>query len=502
MLNRAQNFQRMVPVGSHVKIFLKSGHILAGKLLQIAIDHIILENVTGGNIAAYFDAIDVWETLNDSKNIVNVEDPGSSTYDLQQNLSIQKPEQKLTLLPKQEQTLDSGQLESKKMPVHEQIMEASSIPTTQDAFGFKQENLEYDQRVPEIDKIEPGEQEQTDIHNRAVTEQILSSHLTQVDKAKEEIWQQLRELEEGIREKIQKVNLEIKPPNFILPQEISATHKGYTLWNRIRDRYNYANQLNELGPYSEKIHLLIEDARDLKKIHPSSLGVKRHLAYFYWLAEKPRQALKTYREAAMAVQEVEDFYNVSVLSYKVGDIVSAYTMLEELFHISSIYDNSELWYIFILLLQKSHNYQPLLKLWERADLETKERVLILQTLIYLLLTNKKLHEAYEFYNLMLNGTPTQAAIKEVFDQIMDDREDAFYQKENSQIEEHKQEKNEIKPVKITQPEIEPKGWVHFYKEDKGYGFVRTPKHASLSSTLCMSFHLVRKSLPKFNRKTI
>jgi tetratricopeptide (TPR) repeat protein/AAA+ ATPase superfamily predicted ATPase len=478
MLNRVQNFQRMVPVGSHVKIFLKSGHILVGRLLQIAIDHIILEKAKGGSIAAYFDAIDVWETLTDGE----VTPDSTFGASLHQSVLIQKPEQNLILLPKPEQTIDDGPLEAEKILVDEQQpVEISSmsgvtpaIPAFEQHTSF-QEDSHYDQEFPEVNESVQREAEQIKVRDMSASiEQVVPDRAKQVDTIKEETWQQLRQLEADFREKIQHVSLEILPPNFALPQDIVASRKDMNHWTRIKECYMYAEQMNELGPHGDKIHLLIKDIRDLEKRYSSSLEIKRHLAYFYWLAQKPRQALKSYREASSAVQEIEDFHNVAVLSYKVGDIVSAYSTLEDLFHLSSICEDSDIWYVFLLLLQKAHSYQPLHKLWEMANLDTKERVLILQTLLYLLLTLEKLQEAYDFYTLILNGTPTQAEIRDIFHQILNEGEKIEPQEENSTIGfERRKEENTMKRVTVVQPEIEPRGWVYSYKEDKGYGFVRT-----------------------------
>ena len=91
-----------------------------------------------------------------------------------------------------------------------------------------------------------------------------------------------------------------------------------TIWNRIKDKYEYAVKINELSVKFGRIQPIINDLRSLASWFPTSASVKRHLAYFYWLSGNQGEAIKYYRDIALTFKNTWDWFNTAVLAFNEG----------------------------------------------------------------------------------------------------------------------------------------------------------------------------------------
>jgi tetratricopeptide (TPR) repeat protein len=134
-------------------------------------------------------------------------------------------------------------------------------------------------------------------------EQVLPSSDLQLEGFKK-----LAEIEGHFQARLQNAKIELKAPNFEAPSdEIRDWQKldAARVWNRIKDRYEYAQKINELSARFGRIQPMASDLKRLMERFPASSGLKRHLAYLYSLLGNHQEAIQCYQDAVISSGKAE-----------------------------------------------------------------------------------------------------------------------------------------------------------------------------------------------------
>lgn len=298
---------------------------------------------------------------------------------------------------------------------------------------------------------------------------------SETEKSKDEIEIAKREVEIKTRfqAKRQSAKLELKEPDFKLSEEgLSNTQQkqASVIWNRIKDKYQYAKKVNELGATYGRIRPILTELEPMAKRFQRSASVKRHLAYFYFLSNNRQDALKSYRQAAIASQNEIDWYNLAVVAQAAENEALACYGLCQVFGKSPATKESDAWYLYIDLLLKCNSHRDLSAICRAKSpkISQDETALLLDTAVYLLIMADEESAAREALRKSIAGVSV-SDIREILNTL--DREPTKgYQ---SVIEEFSK-----KPAISNLEARPPQGHIYTYKSHQGYGFIRDQKGTS------------------------
>ena len=285
-----------------------------------------------------------------------------------------------------------------------------------------------------------------------------------------EVLRRIVEIEARFQAWLQSARIEdLKAPDFTFPsEEVKGQQKtgGATVWDRIRNRYEYAQKINELSPKFGRIQPILNDLKLLVERFPASPSLKRHLGYLYYLLGNALEATNLYEEAAIYSQKPDDWFNLAALALKIGKKEIACYALEQLFCQVPIIEEQDAWYIYVGLLRKFSNYPALSKLCDRAKRKPSEEeiVILLETGIYLLRSIGKEQQATSLVQQWIHEQPPKSVALEAFKQL-EGLPAESYQQVVSEIERKKGEK--IHPVLPQQP----RGYIYMYRRDHKFGFL-------------------------------
>ena len=209
-----------------------------------------------------------------------------------------------------------------------------------------------------------------------------------------EALRKLIEVEARFQAQLQTSKIEIIPPNFAVSRE--EIHGPYEknatdICARIKNRYEYAAKINELSGKFGRIQPIIHDLKSLTQRFPESPSIKRQLAYLYVLSGSRRESVQCYKEAAVASQTREDWYNVAAIALKENSEELACYGLEQFYNRSRATDNLNAWYVYIRLVHKFSNFSALtayLKASQRTFSQSEEN-LVWETSLYLLKSHQE-----------------------------------------------------------------------------------------------------------------
>lgn len=246
------------------------------------------------------------------------------------------------------------------------------------------------------------------------------TQVTQMTGLEPEVLKRMFAIEARFDAQNQPSKVEVKAPNFsVLPEELKRhlPREAVTEWGRIKQRYEYAARINELGSQYGRIQTIISDLKTLTESFLAAASLKRYLAYFLYLSGNRQDALKYYKQAVTISPTAEDWYNVAALAIKTNNDALACYSLEQVFKYSPITDNSDAWYVYVGLLRKSGNYSLLEKVTYEIDKRTlsqEEEQLLLETCIYLLKYSGKETMAADRLRSWLGGMSARVLLPEVF----------------------------------------------------------------------------------------
>lgn len=348
----------------------------------------------------------------------------------------------------------------------------------QDHIGVEVEDNQDPAVIPieMVSYFQPLANEQTDTpkpkdENSKPSDEKAGAGEAETEKSKDEIEIAKKEVEIKARFQVkrQSAKIEIKEPDFKLIEEgLSNTQQkqAAVVWNRIKDKYQYAKKVNELGATYGRIQPILTELENLAKRFPSSASVKRHLAYFYTLSNNRQDALKSYRETANSSQNETDWYNLAVVAQDAENEELACYGLSQMFHKSPPTEEQEAWYLYIDLLLKFNSHRDLIAIYRAKSekISPDETALLLDTAVYLLIMADEESAAREALRKSIAGVSV-SDIREILNPL--DREPTEdYQ---SVIEEFSK--------LADQP---PRGHIYTYTRYRRSGFIRDQKGTAYS----------------------
>ncbi|MEP0825539.1 MAG: tetratricopeptide repeat protein, partial [Nitrososphaera sp.] len=281
----------------------------------------------------------------------------------------------------------------------------------------------------------------------------------------------LLEIEARFNAQTQSATITFHAPDFILPvSEIKGQQSAnaITIWNRVKDKYHYAAKINELSAKFGRIQPLIVELKSLADQFPSSLTVRRHLGYLHWLSGNRQEALELFRDLALHSKNSWDWYNLAVLAVKYEQEELACFSLERFFHSVALTEKPTAWYLYVRLLRRCLNYQALKVLEENKSrvYSDKECEILFETSVYLLMSVGYEKVATELVKKQQEGYQLLDLTKEALSQL-DEQPTINYQRLVAEMAERISKKPSVETTRN-----EPQGYIHTYKSDKNYGFLR------------------------------
>ena len=299
-----------------------------------------------------------------------------------------------------------------------------------------------------------------------------------LSSAEIKIEKKLIEIEARFQAKCQNAKIELKEPDFKFPQEdlkdLSDRQRkeATNIWNRIRDKYQYAKKNNELSVTFGRIQPIITELQDLTNRYRSSASIKRHLAYFYTLSGNQEEALKYYQDTAIFSQNETDWYNLAVVAQKAENEELACYSLGQVFQRLPIIHDIEAWYFYVHLLPKFniHKELGLICQTEHRKISQEETPLLLETGVYLLKTADRETTAKETLKKAIAGKISISSLQKTLN-ALDLQPTENYQSIAKEIS-RQMDAWEVFQAVEDQP---PQGHIYSYNSHKRYGFIRDEK---------------------------
>lgn len=300
---------------------------------------------------------------------------------------------------------------------------------------------------------------------------ISDDPITISSKSQTDVSNKLFEIETRYSAYIKTAKLELRPPDFIVPANDRLKGKNVlNIWNRIKDKYEYACKINELGEKFGRIQPLITDLKNLSEQFPDSAFLKARLGYFYFLTNKGEEALKCFKDAASLSGDVSYWYNLAALSLQnQKKELSCYSM-EQVFNKIALSEDINAWYVYVGLLKEFNNYSAIVRLLEKQqkNFSDNENLILLETGVYLLKVNNKKSEVTEIIEKWIKGEPLRDLALNAFKQLSGIQSESYQALTNELL---KFDKEVKKKVELKKPP-QPKGYIESYKEDRRFGFLK------------------------------
>ncbi len=287
----------------------------------------------------------------------------------------------------------------------------------------------------------------------------------------QEIIKKLLEIEARFQAHQQAHSLQIKVPDFAFPTgEIKGrlSANAITDWNRIKDKYQYAEKINELSAKFGRIQPIVHELTSLAEQFPHSVSVKRHLAYLYYLLGNRQESLNLYRITATTSNNAWDWHNLAAIALTSGqDDLACYALGCFFLQTIPVMEALQPWYVYIGLVRKFSDYQAIKDIVEKRYLSVSEKEIeiLLETGIYLLLVTGHKPFATNVAQRWVQGDALQDLILEAFGRLQGQPEETYRKLASSFVEEQP-----IQPAKVVPDN--PQGFIHSYRPDRRFGFLK------------------------------
>lgn len=286
----------------------------------------------------------------------------------------------------------------------------------------------------------------------------------------QEALKKLLEIEARFQAQEQVSSLQLKEPDFVLPENEVQSQKNAnakSIWERVVQKYRYAARVNELSAKFGRIQPLASELASLAEQYPHSASVKRHLAYFYHLLGDHQKSLDSYKEAASVSNNPLDWYNLAAKALTNGHEGLACYSLGHFFRLCARIEASHAWYTYVRLIRKFSDYQTIREIaQERATSASEEEVdLLLETGIYLLIACGRRHIALNMVQGLIGGHAHKDLISKLYAHFEEQRDPDYEKMVSEFLKERAPE-----PLK-TCPET-PLGLIYSYKRERNFGFLR------------------------------
>jgi tetratricopeptide (TPR) repeat protein/AAA+ ATPase superfamily predicted ATPase len=320
-------------------------------------------------------------------------------------------------------------------------------------------------RIPKGAEPESQQQALTEPVQAIIPKQNLA------DPVDQEAIKKLLEIEARFQAQQQVSSIQVNAPDFVFPaSEIKGKNAAGALvvWNRIRDKYQYAEKVNELSVKFGRIQPIMHELASLAEQFRSSASIKRHLAYFYHLSGNHQEALNLYKAAALISNYAWDWYNLAAMSLMYEqDNFACYSLGRFFQQIVPNIDTLHPWYFYISLIKKFSDYQTIRNIALKGSTNDSEKdlELLLETAIYLLLAMGNKEIAIDITRHWIKGGAPRDLISKAFDYFQGQPQEE-YQKAISKLVEEKVPQ----PTKVI-PDNQ-QGFIYAYRPDRSFGFLK------------------------------
>lgn len=281
------------------------------------------------------------------------------------------------------------------------------------------------------------------------------------------------EIETLFQAKFQVSTIPLKKPDFAFPaNEINGKQStnALTIWNRVRDKYHYAEKINEIGVKFGRILPLSQEFASLGEQFPVSASIKRHLGFFYYLLGKQQESLNQYEAAVIISNDPWDWYNLASQELTCGRDDLACYCLGQFFQSIPGIEAQNAWYVYINLIGKFANYHGIRELAQKrlADGSDEEFVLLLNSGVFLLLAIGDKEFATSILKKWAKDYNEKILIKEVFAH--------FQQQPHEKYQHAVMEFKRIFKREFTRVVSEnPQGFIYSFKQERNFGFLKDEK---------------------------
>lgn len=381
---QTQLIQKKAQIGNQVEFTLTTGNQVSGLLKEISLEHVTLDAAKGEMtiLVESIIAVQSLGNINDSKSSSNISD-----------------------VDNQVDTSESSNSEPDKV----EVLNSENIPPGEvNTPNFSDVDVEPIVSVSE----------QTGVAEVVDANPDSTASVTFEEQASE----QLIEIEKRFRIEIEAAELELEPPDLTFPAEELTGWQSTTVagdWIRIKNRYENAEKINELGTKFGRIQPLVIELKSLIGRFPNSPSLKRVFAYFYALSDNWQEAIQIYQRVAITSEDTNDWFNVAVSAVNENKEELACYSLEKFFHESSVINVSKAWYVYISLVEKFNNLSAFRELCKKDENEVPENeiAVLLDAAIYLLKRKVTTELAIEVIQRRMKGEPIGALLKEVYQKL-------------------------------------------------------------------------------------
>lgn len=232
-----------------------------------------------------------------------------------------------------------------------------------------------------------------------------------------EIFKRLRGIGKRFDEGMRSATITVQHADFIFPAEELSGYGPRGEWERIKNMYDYARKMNELGPKHNRVQLIVAGLKELSEKYPSSPSLKRQVVYFLLLmqkVEKLPEALKYCKQAAVLSNSASDWHNVAALAKEVQDDALMCYSLNQLFKQKAINSDITIWYLYILSIYKLEDYVLLRRFLDagRRTLSAEEEQLLFEAALYILLSSEREQAAQELMCQQIKGSPISTLVQD------------------------------------------------------------------------------------------
>src|SRR6266849_4777870 len=242
-----------------------------------------------------------------------------------------------------------------------------------------------------------------------------------------EVFKRLEELTARFERKMQQAKVDVVAPDPRTPlEELRALgeREAVPIWVSIKNRFDNAARVNELGPKYGRIQGIIGSLKDLIEEAPAAPSLKRYLAYFQYLTDNKAAALSSAEEAALTSQSARDWLMVAAFAVMNTNDALACHALEQVFQRHALTENGDVWYVYVGLLRGSGNYALLHEIYEarhKSDPPTfseSEEQLLLDACLYLLHYSGKDEVALDILRQSKGGMPAKTLIPQAINWLV------------------------------------------------------------------------------------
>ena len=238
-----------------------------------------------------------------------------------------------------------------------------------------------------------------------------------VDSLSSEATKKLSEIQARFDTQLENTEIGLKYPDLTFPaKELTGWRHtdAASIWIQLKNKYKYAQKINELSPKHGRIQGIISELKSLTERFPNSPTLNRALAYFYFVSGNWQEAIQIYQVLTITSAEINDWFNMALSALNLNKEELACYCLEKFFYGVSITDESKAWYTYVNLLEKFNNLPAFCELCKtnRYNMTEKETEVLFKTATYLLKKTGSEALAVNIIQKQLAGESTKSLLGE------------------------------------------------------------------------------------------